>query len=341
MKIDHEFIRLARVATLESQFSAAELQALRNPTEHHSSPSDDPDLLLSIRFYISSLDHHQSQKAYSEARADIQERFPESWMLSYDQVKRRVSDLSGVVTWKHNMCANSCVAFTGPYENLEECPRTDCREPRYDQRVLRQSNGKKRIPRQVFTTFPLGPQLQSRWKSPEMARKMFYRRDKTQDELSRDRDPGDYTFDDIFCGSAYLDAVESGPIGDHDTVVMFSIDGAQFYRNKKSDCWIYIWIILDLAPDQRYKIRNILPGGIIPGPGKPKHLDSFLFPGLAHVLAIQREGLRIYDSYHRNLATSFIWLHLALVDAVGMAELSGSVGHHGRKGCRLLCELVG
>ena len=60
---------------------------------------------------------------------------------------------------------------------------------------------------------------------------------------------------------------------------------------------MYIWLLLDLAPDERYKIRNILPGGIIPGPGHPKNIDSFLFPGLAHLSAIQKEGLRLYDSY--------------------------------------------
>jgi len=40
-------------------------------------------------------------------------------------------------------------------------------------------------------------------------------------------------------------------------------------------------------------------------------------------------------------AISFIFLLLALADAVAMAEVSGSVGHHGKKGCRLLCELIG
>lgn len=338
MKMDLRFIRMVEEATLESQFSATELHALKNPRENHSSPSDDPDLLLSVSFYISSLDHAQSQRGYAEWREIIQERFPESKMLSYDQVKRRVSDISGVITWKHHMCFDSCIGFTGPFKDLEECPR--CYQPRYDQDQLRKSDGKKKVPRKVFTTFPLGPQLQARWKSPEMAQKMFYRRDKTQEELGRERDE-EYIYDDIFCGSDYLDAVRKGAINDYDTVVMLSIDGAQLYRNKKSDCWIYIWIILDLAPNQRYKIRNILPGGIIPGPEKPKNLDSFLFPGLSHVSAVQKEGLCIWDGYHRRLALSLLFLLLALADAVGMAELSGSVGHHGRKGCRLLCPLIG
>jgi hypothetical protein len=135
--------------------------------------------------------------------------------------------------------------------------------------------------------------------------------------------------------------VEAGEIKDYDTVLMLSIDGAQLLHNKKSDCWIYIWIILDLAPDQRYKIRNIVPGSVIPSPGKPKDLDSFLFLGLAHVCALQKEGLNIWDSYKRVAAISFLFLLLILADAVGMAELTGSVGHHGKRGCRLLCLFFG
>ena len=338
MKTNLQFIGMVEDTTLESQFSAAELRAFRNPEELRASPSNDPDLKLSISFYISSLDHASSERAYAASRRNILTRYPNSNMLSYDQVKRRVSNLSGLTTWKNHMCVDSCAAFTGPYAAMDECPR--CHKPRYDQDKLKKSNGKDKVPQKEFSTFALGPQLQARWRSPEMAQKMFYRRNKTQDELNCERG-ADYVYDDVFCGSDYLDAVERGEIGDYDTVVMLSIDGAQLYRNKKSDCWIYIWIVLDLAPDKRYKIRNIIPGGVIPGPEKPKHLDSFLFPGLAHVSAIQKEGLHLWDGYNRMAAISLIFVLLALADAVGMAEVSGSVGHHGRKGCRLLCELIG
>ena len=326
-------------ATLESQLSSAELHTLRNPGQLQVSPSDDLDLLLSVALYISSLDHLVSQKAYTSTCEALQMRYPNSGVLSYDQVRRRVSSLSGVLTWKHDMCVDSCAAFTGPFADLEECPL--CQKPRYDEEELAKSNGKKKVPQKVFMTFPLGPQLQSRWRSPETAQKMFYRRDKTRNIL-RARDLGeDVTYNDIFCGSDYLDAFENGEINDYNTVVMLSMDGAQLYRNKKSDCWIYIWIVLDLAPDQRYKIRNIIPGGIVPGPNNPTHLDSFLFLGLAHLSGIQKEGLHVWDGHNKLEVLSWILLFLILADTVGMADLSGSVGHHGKRGCRLLCRLFG
>ena len=341
MKINTQFIEMVRESTLESQFTPAELRAFKNPQEIQSSPLDDPDLHLSLRFYISSLNHNLSQKDYAGALLDIQEHYPESKMLSYDQVKQQVSDLSGVVTWKHDMCFKSYVAFTGPFANLEVCPDPRCWEPRYDQHKLTKSNGKVKVPQKVFTMFALGPQLQAEWKNPQAAEGMLYRWCKTQEELARDKNADDYVYNNIFCAEAYLKAIRKGKIKDEDMVVMLSIDGAQLFRNKKSDCWVYIWIILDLAPNKHYKVRNILPRGVIPGPGHPKNLDFFLFPGLAHVSAVQREGLRLYDSYHCKVVTSQVFVLLALADCIGMAELSGSVGHHGRRGCRLLCEFEG
>ena len=102
MKTDSQFIAMAKAATLDSQFTPAELRSLQNPQEDQFSPSDDPDLRLSIDFYISSLDHTQSQRAYEKSRSIVHGRFPGSQMLSYNQVKRRVSNLSGIITWKHD-----------------------------------------------------------------------------------------------------------------------------------------------------------------------------------------------------------------------------------------------
>ena len=245
---------MVKEATLTSQFTPAKLRNFHNPRGIQFSPSDNKDLRFSIRFFILSLDHNQSQKAYTTTRENILDRYPDSEMLSYDQVKRRVSNLSGVVTLKHDMCVDTHVAFTGPFARLEHCPH--CGQSRYNEEKLAKSGSKNKDPWKVFMMFPLGPQLQARWRSPEAAQKMRYRRRKTEEILRARAQGEDYVYDDVSCGSDYLDAVEDGRIKVDDTVVVFSVDGAQLCRSKKSDCWIYIWILLDLAPDQRYKIRN-------------------------------------------------------------------------------------
>ena len=134
MKLNFEFVRMVREATLESQLSPAELEAFQNPQELRFSPADDRYLRLSISFYISGLDHHSSERHYASSRENIQETWPDSEMLSYDQVKRRVSKLSGVLTWKNDMCVDSCAAFTGPFTPLEECPF--CHKAHYNEEEL-------------------------------------------------------------------------------------------------------------------------------------------------------------------------------------------------------------
>ena len=164
------FIEMVEDATLESQLSPEELGELRNPRSHSSTPSDDPDLLLSISCFIDLL--NSSQGAYEKICKNVQKRDPTIEMLSYDRVKRTVHDLSGILTWEDDMCINSCIAFTGPFADLESCLR--CEEPRYDPDKLEKSGGKTKVPRKRFTTFPVGPQIQAHWKHPETAKKMFY-----------------------------------------------------------------------------------------------------------------------------------------------------------------------
>ena len=322
MTMSVDFIWMVREVSLESQLSIEELATLRNPWDHNSTPEVDHNLKHSIRNFIDLLGCPQG--AYTAVRQNLLERDPGILMLLYDQVKCRVQNLSGVLTWEHHMCVDSCVGFTGPFADLEHCPR--CGKPCYDQRKLKESEGLNKVPQKVFTTFPVGPQLQAHWKSAEMAEKMFYHWCKTQ-ELRQEHAgsaDGSGIYDDILSGNTYLSAVEDSSIGEYDTVLMLSIDGVQLYEHKQSDCWIYIWIILDLGPDKRYKVQNILLGGVIPGPKPPDNIESFLFPGLAHLSALQKEGLHIWDTYHLKAALSFLFLILVLADAVMIAQLSSS-----------------
>ncbi|TFY51285.1 hypothetical protein EVG20_g11072, partial [Dentipellis fragilis] len=273
--IAQDFISALRTASLDDDALPDDvLDRLRHPPV--GPPAfDDPILRLSIKVYLALT--NASQDSYNRVREAIHEEL-QTELLSFHQVKSQIAELSGVVPIIHHMCVNTCVAFTGPFADLDRCPM--CQEPRYDQHKLRTSRGRVKSPRQVFHTMPLGPQLQARRRHPEMAEKMQHRDRRVQEILAAGRIDD---FDDLYCGTDFLDAVERGDITSNDSVLLFSIDGAQLYQSKQSDCWMYMWVLLDLAPDTRYKKPHILPGGIIPGPHKPKNLDSFLFPGLHHL----------------------------------------------------------
>lgn len=102
----------------------------------------------------------------------------------------------------------------------------------------------------------------------------------------------------------YIDAINDGCIKDDDYILMMSFDGAQLYANKASDCWIFIWIIFDYAPNGRYLKKSVLPREFISGPNRLKNTDSYLFTSLHHLLALQKEGLPLWNASQQNLVTS-------------------------------------
>ncbi|KAG2059589.1 hypothetical protein BDR06DRAFT_979763 [Suillus hirtellus] len=197
------------------------------------------------------------------------------------------TELSGVVPLVHDMCINTCLAFTGPFIDLDQCPR------------------------EKFDTYPIGPQLQALWWHPDHTEKMHWCEQHTQEILEvlgmTDRIPDVYE---------------------------------DLYESKQLDCWIYIWVLFDHSPDKHYQKKYVLPGGIIHGSKKPKNLDSFIFPRLHHLCAIQAESLPIWDGALHRLFTSNPFLFVATADGPGMAFLTGLVGHYSKMSCRLYCAPI-
>ena len=134
----------------------------------------------------------------------------------------------------------------------------------------------------------------------QSAKDMHYQWEKTLEILQQLDASGEFIgiLDDILCGKAYINLVCEGTIGEYNSVLMLLMDGAQLHLSKQSDCWIYIWILVNLAPNKHYKVWNILPGGVIPGLDPPQDVDLFLFPGLAHVSALQHDGFPVWDAYY-------------------------------------------
>ncbi|KJA13784.1 hypothetical protein HYPSUDRAFT_151137, partial [Hypholoma sublateritium FD-334 SS-4] len=329
-----EFINALRNATLDgthSNLSPSSVERIRNPLREVFNLSEDPDLHLGLEIFMASI--NSSNDAYHVTRGAILRRHPEDVIPSYDQIKRRIEDITGVGSISHPMCTNSCVAFTGPFSNLDTCPR--CGESKICPIT-------KKI-RQEFVTIPIAPVLQSLWRSPDSAKRLSYRQQKTKEIIEElQNNSGSLSiYEDFLHGSDYLENVRNGNIKGADMVLMFSMDGAQLYAHKSSDCWIYLWILFDLSPSERYKKKHVLPGGFIPGPNKPKNMDSFLFPGLYHLAAIQNEGLPVWDASSNQLSQSNLFLALNTADGPAMAYLNGLVGHHGKYGCRLYCSVPG
>ncbi|KAL0056963.1 hypothetical protein AAF712_016418 [Marasmius tenuissimus] len=306
IKIALEFIDLLKDAKLDSDIEQLDpefLARLRNPP-HTPFKLLNRDERLSIELFLA--DSRGSDDTYTETCQAIKRAFPDCKLLSLYEVKARVAEYTNMVAIWRDMCLNSCLAYTGAFHSRTDC--MFCGEARYH--VV---NG-KRSPRQQYHTIPVAPMIQALYRTTKGAEAMEYRTSYTKRLLEELRASGglwESAFSDFFDGSDHIEALKDGRIDENSICLLLSVDGAQLYRNKTSDCWMWIWVIFELDPNSRYKVKNIIPGGTIPGPNKPKHLDSFLFPSLHHVAALSKEGLKVWKAHHDTITTSRPFIVLA------------------------------
>ncbi|KAF8994152.1 hypothetical protein BDQ17DRAFT_1252062, partial [Cyathus striatus] len=168
-----KYITAVRDADLDSSgMDPNDVLLLQDAAE--SAPNiDDPDLRLGLKMFLTTT--LASQEIYTLNRDAILERYPDSKLPSFDKIKWHVKELSGIKPLENDMCINTCLAFTGPFSNLEHCPM--CNESRYD------PHSKKA--RQHFSTIPIGPQIQALYRSKDSAQMMKYRRTWTAEILSK------------------------------------------------------------------------------------------------------------------------------------------------------------
>jgi hypothetical protein len=177
-----------------------------------------------------------------------------------------------------------------PFADLETCPV--CSKACYDHFHLESSHGKEKVPQQEFHTIPIRPQLQVLYRDPESTAYAYYLHSERSRILSQIKQMGYLgKYSDVLYRTDLIEAFRDTRIREDDLVLMFSTDGAQLYAQKQSSCWIYIWVLFNLAPDRWYKKKHIFIGGFIPRPNNPKNTDLFLFPGLYHLAVLQVEGL--------------------------------------------------
>lgn len=141
-------------------------------------------------------------------------------------------------------------------------------------------------------------------------------------------------------GLDYLGLVHKGDIKENNIVLMASVDGARLYEHKESDWWILIWIFANLSPQKQYQKECVQLGTFIPGPNKPKHLDSLFFPLLHHPSMLQNEGLKFWDANHNLTFQSNLYLLFPTVDGPSLVDWDGLVGHSNRNGCHIYCGIL-
>ncbi|CEL58782.1 hypothetical protein RSOLAG1IB_08828 [Rhizoctonia solani AG-1 IB] len=112
-----------------------------------------------------------------------------------------------------------------------------------------------------------------------------------------------------------------------------STDGMCPFKRRKNSCWPLILVNLNLPPDQRTHLENLICVGVIPGPKSPKNLGSFLWPLIEELLELA-SGVSAVDISTQRLFSLRAHLLTAFGDIPAITKLLEFVGHNGRYPCR-------
>ncbi|KAE8228030.1 hypothetical protein CF326_g7054 [Tilletia indica] len=230
----------------------------------------------------------------------------------------------------YDMCPGSCVAFLGQNAELDRCP--ECNRSRYD------ASGNRSVKK--FRYIPFLPRIQAMYGNPDIADQLRYRSDRVK-AVDRRTGCGEHTthrFSDLHDGCEAAGQAKHCQ-DDRDCVVAITTDGSQLIPNRKASTgWMVLIQILNLPPSDRFAIKNHHFSLIVPGPGQPKDLESFLWPLCAELAHLQEEGAWTWDGAKKEWFLLRVLLGGVYADQKGSVKLSMHVGGNGARGCRF-CEI--
>ncbi|EGN98321.1 hypothetical protein SERLA73DRAFT_123651 [Serpula lacrymans var. lacrymans S7.3] len=100
------------------------LKRLRNPPQHPCVLEDAHKCFTLDLFLATTNASEQTYNDVCKAYACLHPEHADK-ILSHYRMKHRMVELTGVDLLVHDMCINSCIAYTGPLACLEKCPKCD------------------------------------------------------------------------------------------------------------------------------------------------------------------------------------------------------------------------
>ncbi|GET00648.1 transposase domain-containing protein [Rhizophagus clarus] len=247
--------------------------------------------------------------------------------ISLYAVKKKLLKFVNIMPEFIDICVNSCMAFTGQYENESSCHY--CSEPRF-------FDDNKRKSRKVLSYFSLIDRFKIQYNDPVRSQLLRYR----YEYINNENYDNSNNIGDIFDGNLYKELVNEGFFSnERDIVLIGSTDGYQIFRQKTDDCWIIMFINANLPPFERVKKENLLLSMIIPGPRQPKNFNSFLKP-VVDELKLLEDGVMMYDGLLKEdfLLRSHIIMWTGDIPAI--TKIMCLSGHNSYTACRF-CYLRG
>jgi hypothetical protein len=121
LKKTAQFIDALRGASLEqSNMQQEDIDRLRVADPDPCYDVIDEHFLKALHLFLYTT--NALRTTYNLIRSSLLKCYPDDPFLSFRQMKRCVEQLSGVVSIFYDMCRDTCVGFTGPFADCDQCP---------------------------------------------------------------------------------------------------------------------------------------------------------------------------------------------------------------------------
>jgi hypothetical protein len=279
---------------------------------------------LSFEHYIAWRRSNGTVLAY-ESHADVLQKATGIEILSLHSVRELAKMHGHLHPHKVDICPQSCMAYTGDYENLTHCCHKKgndiCNQPRYG------AKGKAKAQMIYISCLDV---ITAMFANAETAT-MLRQRDTTLKQvlhLLHQATHATQTYSDFSDSEVHCHLHKNLGLfqGKQDVALALSTDGAQLTMKKHSSTWIALLILLNIPAELRYKTSNTMVPFIIPGPNSPGNIDTFMYP-LFVDMAKASEGIWMWDAVDSSYFVNHAYLCMILGDMLGSAKMSGMAGH--------------
>ena len=117
-----------------------------------------------------------------------------------------------------------------------------------------------------------------------------------------------------------------------DLALGFGTDGVGPFRRRKATCWPLLVYNYNLPPTERFHNDNAICLGEVPGPYKPKDMDSFLYPAAQELLQLA-VGVEAWDAVQEEKFILHAFFVTVFGDIPALSMLLCVKGHNARSPC--------
>lgn len=256
--------------------------------------------------------------------------------------------LTGIHQTRYDACAKGCSAFTEDDTDSDSSDSDNDRDPESDNHHNFCSicaAPRKRAPgkRPTFDYVDLIHRLKL-WYSEPLRAAELKGYVKSLDRERADPDNDDNSKRDIWDGKLIRTLREKGMLDrETDLAFTFSTDGVQLFRKGKSHTIFPMMLVcLNLSPEIRFLQDNIILLGIMPGPDKPKDIDSYLRPMINEFKSLEQgvPGVLDASSPTRSKFTLRAYIVAVTADMPARDDLMGLMGYSATHYCNY-CNIQG